>query len=269
MRRIDLNSFDWVKAQQLFDAYDDDSLSKLGIKQRTIYQAIEHGLLNKRPAKPKTQEWKDNVAKGRKNWLAKNPDKHPWKKSTKFKSIPCEKLKESLRSNNINFIEEYSILTYSIDIAIPEKRIAIEVNGNQHYSKTGQLLPYYQSRHDLIKDLGWTVFEIHYTSCFNVFQIHSIINFINTSVQFKPFDYSEYFNEKSKVSNPPKLREQNKINYETEVKKKLEDALIKVDISKFGWVQKVADLTGYKSQKIRKLVQRVLPDVYKKSFRRS
>ena len=91
-----------------------------------------------------------------KKWLKNNPNKHSWKTSKK-KSIPCEKFKNILKSNKISFVEEFTPLIdrmFSIDIAFPDKKIGIEINGNQHYSSDGQLKPYYKDRHDLIEKKG-------------------------------------------------------------------------------------------------------------------
>lgn len=89
----------------------------------------------------------------RKKYLNENPDKHVWKRSTKFKSVPSENLKSYLRSLDIEFVEEYNPLAdrfFSIDIAFPNLMIGIEINGNQHYNKDGTLSSYYQERNDLI-----------------------------------------------------------------------------------------------------------------------
>ena len=46
-----------------------------------------------------SEESKKLISEKRIEWLKNNPDKHPWKKNTKFISIPCEILK-----NNSNLI---------------------------------------------------------------------------------------------------------------------------------------------------------------------
>lgn len=88
---------------------------------------------------------------------------HSWKRKDRFISKPCEHLKNILIDHNVYFIEEYIISDdrkFAIDIAIPKKKICIEINGNQHYNKDGTLKIYYQDRHDYIKNLGWSVWEI-------------------------------------------------------------------------------------------------------------
>lgn len=117
-----------------------------------------------------TEETKKLLSEKRRKWLQDNPELHPWKRSSKFTSVPCEVLKKRLRDEGIAFKEEYAAVPgrfFSIDIAIPEKRIGIEVNGEQHYKRSGELKDYYRSRHELIESLGWVLIELHYSECYN------------------------------------------------------------------------------------------------------
>ena len=68
-----------------------------------------------------------------------------------------------------------------MDIAIPEKKIVIEVNGNQHYDSDGSLKPYYQERHDLIENVGWNVMEVHYKDCYTRDRLEEILRCIVSS----------------------------------------------------------------------------------------
>lgn len=118
-----------------------------------------------------TDETKRKISDARKKWLRDNPERHPWKSNNKFISEPCENLKHILRSKGINFIEEYEPFddyNYSIDIAFPDEKIGIEVNGEQHYDRSGNLEEYYQKRHNLFEERGWKLFEIHYSKCYNI-----------------------------------------------------------------------------------------------------
>lgn len=118
-----------------------------------------------------TDETRRKMSESRKLFLKKNPDKHPWKKSEKFRSNPCEHFKNQLRKNNIEFNEEWMPLFperyFSIDIAFPDKKIGIEINGNQHYNRDGTLKKYYKERHDIIEDAGWQLIELHYLEAYN------------------------------------------------------------------------------------------------------
>lgn len=172
--------FDWPLIQKCYD--DGDEIKDLGKKFRItkdhVKTAKEKGLFKTRTPKEiiekrkkegfrHSEQAKDKIRDAKNKWLGENPDKHPWKKSEKFKSQPCEWLKSKLREYNIFFVEEFQPLKtkgryFSIDIAFPKKKFAIEINGNQHYQKNKQLKPYYQTRHDLIKAEGWDIWEVPY-----------------------------------------------------------------------------------------------------------
>jgi hypothetical protein len=151
-----------------------------------------------------SNESREHLSRKRKEWLRNNPDKHPWKKNSKFISVPCEKLKEFLRENSVEFVEEVLPSTefnYSVDILIQKKNLIIEVNGNQHYESNGTLKSYYQKRHDHLVGLGWKVLEIHYSTAFN----HQLIlDLINTELEkstILPFRIKEKKVVKNKYGN--------------------------------------------------------------------
>lgn len=151
-----------------------------------------------------TEETKKKLSKIRKEYLKNNPDKHPWKNGEKHKSKPCEILKNLLKSKNIKFVEEFTPLNdryFSIDIAFPDKKIGLEVNGNQHYNRDGTLKPYYLERNTLIEKEGWKLYELHYSCCYKEDSILTIINTILDSEVKIEFDYIKYnFKEKVKYS---------------------------------------------------------------------
>jgi very-short-patch-repair endonuclease len=137
-------------------------------------------------------ESKKILSEKRKAWLKANPEKHVWKRHSKFKSVPCEKLKEFILSRNIKFLAEFTVLAdraFAVDVAFPEKMICLEVNGNQHYDAIGKLKPYYQERHDLITAAGWKVLQIHYSLCFNAEYISSLLDTIINLPVLNNFDY--------------------------------------------------------------------------------
>ena len=130
---------------------------------------------------PHTEEMKNNLSVKRKKWLKENPDKHPWKRSEKFVSKPCEYFKSILKMKNLSFEEEFSPIEdrfFSVDIAFPDIKICIEINGEQHYNRDGSLSTYYQDRHDLIEANGWKVLEIHYAKVYDEKETDSIVQWI-------------------------------------------------------------------------------------------
>lgn len=169
---------DWAEIQKDHDG--GMNLSFLSRKYEccigTISKAFRSGKIIKRTIKRFwSKEDRARFSQKRKDWLLKNPDKHPWRKNDKFKSKPCEKMKSFLRERGYVFLEEYIPLKdrfYSIDIAFPERKIGIEINGQQHYDEIGNLKPYYQERHNLIEEKGWRLIELHYSVVYN----HSLLD---------------------------------------------------------------------------------------------
>ena len=217
-----------------------------------------------------TEETKRKISEKRKLYLKNNPDKHPWKRSDKFKSVPCEKLKQILKEKNINFVEEWQPVEdryFSIDIAFPDIKLGIEINGNQHYNTDGSLKRYYQERHDIITEHGWRLIELHYSTCFDILLLDEILN-----LKTQP-DYTKYFEHKLKTQ----LKKKNELSNNSRKKLYEQSQLNRIDIiknttyidySKFGWVKEVSILLNIKHQKVGKWMQRFCPEIYKNSYKR-
>jgi hypothetical protein len=155
--------------------------------------------LNIKARKPKkivSEQGRKNISLAKIKFYKENPDKHNWKRNDKLKSVPCEKVKEWLKSKNIEFISDYNIpesdRNFAIDIAFPDKKIGIEINGNQHYNKDGTLADYYQKRHNHIENLGWKLYELHFSICFKIHEIENLIPTILNSINKVNFNYKIY-----------------------------------------------------------------------------
>jgi predicted transcriptional regulator len=128
-----------------------------------------------------SKEKRKTILNKLKAWYEKNPDEHPWKKSKKFISIPCENFKLFLIDQGFCFVEEFKPIKnrrFSLDIAFPDAMIAIEINGNQHYDKNKNLKQYYQDRHDLIESQGWKIIELHFKDSFSSKKRQEIIKLL-------------------------------------------------------------------------------------------
>lgn len=141
-----------------------------------------------------SDEEKRHLSEKRKEYLAAHPDKHVWKRHSKFKSVPCNDLKDFLRSNNYSFIEEATIIpnrNFSADICFPDKMIIVEVNGNQHYDTTTmELSSYYKERHDIIESFGWIVIEVPYNKAYSNEFRNSLCELLDgTSSDITVFNY--------------------------------------------------------------------------------
>lgn len=196
VNRIDINESDFKKHHQ-----NGMSNKELGIHFNVSRTVIERHikkfkLKKNTPIIVMSEKTKKKISEKRKSFLKNNPDKHPWKRKDKHRSVPCENVKGYLLNAGVSFVEEYSPEIgdrfFSIDIALPDKMIAIEVNGQQHYNPDGTLKKYYQDRHDLLESNGWVVYEVHYSCCFNESEWSDIIGELVHSSQKIEFDYLNY-----------------------------------------------------------------------------
>ena len=148
---------------------------------------------------PMSEEGRKNISIARKKYLETHKDEHPWKRNTKFISVPCENLKNKLTDLNISYVEEYSPFedyNYSIDIAFPNIKVGIEVNGNQHYNSDGTLKEYYKNRHDIFVSRGWTIYEVHYSKCYNI-NLKDFQDILNLDVYDKSYVEEFFVNAKN------------------------------------------------------------------------
>jgi hypothetical protein len=217
-----------------------------------------------------TAKTRQLLSSKRKKYLEENPEKHPWKKENKKISVPCNNVKEYLSKSNIQFVEEFTPLldrSFSIDIAFPHIKTGIEINGNQHYTASGNLKPYYQERHDLIEKAGWKLIEVHYSQCFSD---ESISRFLNFDIPYDDSGIIElYFEQKRmrdslKADNDVMPRGQ-KVKLKTNQKWEIVKNEIfnhSIDFSKYGWVTKVSKILNISPQKINGWMKRYHPDFF-------
>ena len=247
-----------------------------------------------------TEDAKRRISEARKKFLQEHPDEHPWKKSSKFKSRPCESLKQWLRNKNIDFEEEMLVVpgkNYSADIVFPKAMLIVEVNGNQHYDLDKMdLLPYYQKRHNEMEALGWEVLEVPYNQSYSEEFRTGLCRQLEAKLSSKQLFYAG----SSPVSPKPYLRSLALIKKEKELKEKkreLEKQQLKeqgfkvdslgrvltwaptenewvkrkelilncgIDITKFGWVGKVEKATGLSKRIIETTVLHFNLNVFKR-----
>lgn len=210
-----------------------------------------------------TKEEKQKISEQRKKYLKTHPDEHPWKRNSKFKSEPCEHLK-SLLKTKYSFEEEYTDerwnKNYSLDIAFLKKKLAIEINGNQHYNSNGELTTYFQNRHNFLKEKGWTILEIHYSWCYKDDKINEIIKSIESCSEISLDEHKELFANKRKT-----LEEKQKEKLEKSLQKKKNKLYLLnerkqqilnsgIDLTKYGWIEKVSQITNLTRRQIYKIV---------------
>lgn len=147
------------------DVYEKINSTRTVIKNRIqkLNISINHLKYKKRF---QTQEARKLISDKRKLYLKANPIK--WS-NPKNETFPETIFKQALEKLNVKAVMYYippeNDRFFELDFAIPELKIAFEVNGNFHYESDNILKTYYQVRHDYFINLGWTVHEIHYSKC--------------------------------------------------------------------------------------------------------
>lgn len=146
------------------------------INPNTIYKRCKLGKFNTR-SKSEAQkldqlknprilskETKDKISASRIEYLNKNPEMVPYKLNhySKGLSYPERYWKEILISNNIIFTDQFQIGLYSLDFALVDKMIDLEIDGEQHYLDQ-RIVASDQRRTKFLEDLGWTVIRIRWS----------------------------------------------------------------------------------------------------------
>ena len=224
----------------------------------------------------KNDELRKHLSNKRKAYLKNNPEKHPWKRSNKFISEPCQNLKDVLAKRQIPFASEYTPLEdrfFAIDIAFPALKLGIEVNGEQHYNRDGTLKNYYQERHNLITAAGWKLYEIHYSICYNAQRLNDIVDMLIRENDLKNANLSFVMKKKEK----PALkygswkeageaqRQRTNEKYMNEIER-WRSVIDSVDTTKFGFVEKIAKQLDCSHTHVRRILNKYFPDI--QSFKR-
>ena len=199
-----------------------------------------------------------------KNFYKEHTEKCSWKYNTKFISSPCEHLKEILKQQ-FDIVEEYTDIrwehNYSLDIAILDKKIAIEVNGNQHYNSNGNLTEYYLKRNTYLESFGWKVFNVYYKDCYNDEIVEKLTNEIKNDKNSGFFkDLSKHRKDRLKLKQIKDIQNAEKLKYLKSNNKITKNGIYSAsvistqewenrkeliltcgeDLMKYGWVSKVS-----------------------------
>jgi hypothetical protein len=132
-----------------------------------------------------TSQTKAQMSESRKAWLREHKSEHNWR--FKGESFPEKVMREWLETLGLNVIAEYMPEEFDrffrIDFAILDKKIAIEVNGNQHYKRNGEFSDYHLRRQDYLVAKGWKVINVPAVNVLNDFENvkKQIVEFVGAS----------------------------------------------------------------------------------------
>lgn len=172
--------YNWKQIQKEYDSGQSwrDLKKTYGFSFSTIAKAVKtnkvksrsrcEGIALKRKQKPElfkhTQVTKNKLSKIRIKHLKKNPDQVPYLLNhySKGDSYPETYFKEVFEKENIPLKHHYQIGLYQLDFYNLDKKIDIEIDGEQHYVDK-RIKQSDKKRTRYLNKLGWKVFRIRWS----------------------------------------------------------------------------------------------------------
>lgn len=195
--------------------------------------------------KPLTEEHKEKLRKAYWRWITEHHD--VFVKYSSGQSNAAEHFKKVLRSNGIDFVEEYMPYWkekgYRLDIAFPDEKIGIEINGTQHYEKDGTLNKNTLEKQKFFEDRGWKILQIYYTDALKEkpMCLNEILKLPIRDKQYikEDFDIRKRIRDEKEEERNRKIIERNERKIEEENRRKeiIRDLIYNsgIDFSKRGW----------------------------------
>lgn len=178
--------------------YEDDNYYRLGshvidcISNPKYYEIKLSKIENGKISRPHSQETKDKLSHIRKKYLLENPDKVPYLLNHSSKeSYPEKYFTELFEKENINVVKHYRIGLYQLDFCILDKKIDIEIDGNQHYTDP-KIVESDIKRTYYLESNGWDVIRINWSEYSKMsfddrsIYIDNIKRYINNLLLIKP-----------------------------------------------------------------------------------
>lgn len=110
--------------------------------------------------KPMSDETKQKISKARIAYLKENPDKVPYLLNHSSKESYPEKYFTQVFANEGLAVEkEFRVALYSLDFAIPDRKIDIEIDGQQHYTDA-VVMASDKRRTEYLEAEGWTIIRV-------------------------------------------------------------------------------------------------------------
>ena len=109
-------------------------------------------------------ETRERISKSMKKFIKENPDKVPYILNHKSKgpSYPEIIWKGILISRGICFEEQFKQGSYSLDFALLDKKIDLEIDGEQHYTDE-RIVLHDQKRTEYLSSIGWKVIRVRWS----------------------------------------------------------------------------------------------------------
>jgi len=201
-----IEKLNWKEIQKYYDEGNTwkDISKKYKISIGSISKASKNNLLISRNASESmivyfknntrtlSEETKKKISESRKKYLMQNPDKVPYKLNhySKGPSYP-ETYFDEIFQSKFKYEKYLQIGYYHIDFAITTKKIAIEVDGDQHYLDE-KIVESDKRKNKYLIDKGWDIIRIKWSDYQKMKRlekekyVHELVNYVNHLISIKP-----------------------------------------------------------------------------------
>lgn len=139
-----------------------------------------------------SNETRKKISESRKRYLIKNPDKVPYLLNhSRKESYPEKYFTKVFDKRNLNLTKGYKIWLYELDFCILNKKIDIEIDGDQHYSDK-KIVESDKRRNKYLEKRGWSIIRIKWsdyqkmTTESKIKYIDDLVSYINGLISEKP-----------------------------------------------------------------------------------
>lgn len=110
-----------------------------------------------------TEEEKQKIGAGVKRFLEANPEMVPYKRNHSSKeSYPELYFTDLFEAEGIKLEKQFPVKSYRLDFCDPDKKVAIEIDGEQHYVDM-KMIDHDEKRDQVLTSLGWHVYRIRWS----------------------------------------------------------------------------------------------------------
>ena len=134
------------------------------LKTRTKSEAVKLRYKNNPESFKISEEHKKKISEGRIKYLLENPDQVPYllNHHSKGESYPEKYFNSIFEKSDIRYKKFHRTGLYHIDIAIFDKSIAIEIDGEQHYVDS-RIVESDIRKDKHLKEEGWDIIRIRWS----------------------------------------------------------------------------------------------------------
>jgi len=169
--------YDWSEIQKFHDEGHTwrEITEKFGVGKASIAKAAKRGDFTSmgrsaatklsRIRKPLvlSQETKDKISNARKKFLQENPDKVPYLLNHYSKRLSYAEKYFQEAMEGSSFSHKHRIANYELDLADIERKIDLEIDGDQHFLDP-RIVEHDKKRNLFLSELGWSVIRIKWSA---------------------------------------------------------------------------------------------------------